>query len=213
MTLEEVKKFLETDEAGKAWFTEEKEKEVEGLKSKNKLLLDKNAQYKKERDEAVNNAEELTEKMEELEDSKVKKSDDVEAALTKQREKHDKEIEKLTQSVESSTSTIRSLTIESALADSLAKSNISKDHYEMVKSWVKGQKIDIDNEDESPKALIGGSSISEFVEEFAKSDKGKLYVASENNSGGGATGGSGKGSVDLSGMSPTQKLDYARQQK
>ena len=215
MTLEEVKKFLEDNEEGKKWLQSQIDESIEGLQTKNSELIGKNKKLKEERDNYLSENSTLTEKVEELEDMKIKKTDDVKAEVEKVTVKFKKEIEALTGERDAATSRLNKSLIDNGLKDALIAANVDKDHMPLVTAFLKtNNKIDISvDEEDNPRAIIGDKPISDFVTEWANSDSGKKYVVAKDNSGGGANNRSGGGATheELSKMSPTERLMAARE--
>lgn len=212
MDLEEIKKFLQTSDEGKAYIESLITEQTEGLKNKNQELLGKNKKFKEERDSALSKITDLEEQNEELEAAKVQKTSDVEAALEKQAKKHQKQVDELTGKLTGSESQIKKLLVDNGLNDALIKANVAKEHIPAVTALLKTtNNIEISSDDDTPVAMVGDKSLAEYVSEWSQGDMGKLYVSAQDNSGGGAQGSNGNASAaDIANLSPMAKLQMAR---
>jgi len=214
MDLEEIKKFLQTSDEGKAYIESLITEQTEGLKNKNQELLGKNKKFKEERDSALSKITDLEEQNEELEAAKVQKTSDVEAALEKQAKKHQKQVEELTGRLTGSETQIKKLLVDNGLNDALIKADVAKEHIPAVTALLKTtNNIEISSDDDTPVAMIGDKSLAEYVAEWSQGDMGKLYVSAQDNSGGGAQGSNSNASAaDIANLSPMAKLQMARSQ-
>jgi hypothetical protein len=211
MNIEEVKKFLQEDAAGKKLLADmvEDHEALTGLKTKNADLLVANKKLKKDN-------ETFTTKMTELEEeiASSKGGEDVEAQIAKATKKLQKELDDERNSKTELAGRLTKTVIENNLNDALIKANISKNHIPAVKALLRSEnKIDIDDVDNVAK--VGDKDLVSFVTEWAQTDTGKNYVAAANNSGGGAGGSSGAGgksNEELMKMHPTERLTHARTQ-
>lgn len=206
MTLEEVKKFLKDDAEGKAYLQSLLDESVSGLKTKNTELLDK---LKKEKD-ALREAEG---KLEELEDTVAKGKPDFEREKQKLEAKFNKETKELREQLEAANGHVNKLVIENGLSEALTKANISPVHQKAVAALLKtSSKIELDITGDTPTAKVGDKGLADYVKSWAESEEGKHYVAAPANSGGGAKGTTATGGKgpDISGLSPQDRLTYAR---
>jgi hypothetical protein len=111
---------------------------------------------------------------------------------------------------------VQKLLIDNGLTDALTKAGIKPELLKATKALFKDQaqiKIDGDNR----AALIGDKPITDFINEWAKSDEGKHFVLAPANSGGGAQGG-GSGNLQskqltrsqFDGMNPGEKMSFSK---
>jgi len=214
MDLTEVKNFLSTNDEGKTYLNELIEKAKEGLVKKNSELLGINKKLKTEKEEVKKINDNLIADNERLEDSKTQKTSDVEEALKKQKERYDRDFEKLTGEKNSISTQLTSLLVDSGLKDALISSNVSKEYLPAVTALLKlDNKIEISSEGDIPKAVIGSEDLSDFVKSWSESDTGKLYTSARDNSGGGAHGSNIKSNaINVGNLSPQDRMVLARKQ-
>ena len=119
--------------------------------------------------------------------------EDLTDKLTKA-EKHGKsEIDKLTKQLAEKDGALNKHLIDAGLTDALVKAGVQPAMLDAVKA-LHQSKAQINAKDGAYEALIDGKPLAEFVTTWAQSDQGKHFVAAPANNGGGAQGGSGKGS-------------------
>jgi alanyl-tRNA synthetase len=83
------------------------------------------------------------------------------------------------------------LLVDNGLTDALTKAGVSNPvHLKAAKALLNGQ-VQIVADGDTKVAKVGDKALTDFIGEWAKGDEGKFFVAAPNNSGGGATGGSG----------------------
>jgi hypothetical protein len=158
---------------------------TEGLKAKNVELL---AKLKKAtKDSQVDPAEHAA-LQSELEATQSKL---VEA--TKALKAANSEAEKAKKSYESESQLTHRLLVENGLTDALTKAGVTNPvHLRAAKAMLSGQ-VQLIAEGENRIAKVGDKPLADYVGEWAKGEEGKYFVAAQQNTGGGATGGDGKG--------------------
>lgn len=159
------------------------EKEVEGLKTKNRELTQKLA---KVRELSPDDFAKLEATVEELE-TKLKEA-------TKSSKTLQAEREALAKQLESESSYAKKLIAETALNESLTKAGVAAPLLPFVKAKFAND-VSVKIEGDIRKAVIGEKDLSEFFAEWSKSDEAKHVIAASVNTGGGANGGSKTGSV------------------
>jgi hypothetical protein len=106
-----------------------------------------------------------------------------------------KTTEKIKQQYEQESKFTHGLLVDNGLNDVLVKNGVSNPAMlKAVKSMLASQ-VKIEAEGESRVAKIGDKALADFVSEWSKSDEGKFFVTANNNTGGGAQGGSGSNSA------------------
>jgi len=124
--------------------------------------------------------------------------------------------EKSKKSLEVEGGFVSKLLIDNGLNDALLKAGVKPEMSKAVKALLAGQ-VTIKTEGDKRNAVIGDKSLSDFVDEWAKSDEGKHFVSAPNNQGGGANGG-GKGKEDAKTMTraafdaldPAGKVEFSK---
>lgn len=121
--------------------------------------------------------------------------------LSKSEKAYKAESEKLSKSLAEKDGALTKYLLDANLTDNLAKARVKPELMDAAKALLKMQAtIKADNGEYT--ALINDKPISDFVTEWTSSDAGKHFITADNNSGGGANGGSGantqatKGKVD-----------------
>lgn len=187
---------------------EEALSEIEELKAGNASLAKKNAEIldemkqerKKNRESDIDSTKyyELQDKFDELKEHSKKLEHDLKG--------RDKEVEKLSQSNESLNSNLHNVIVDGGLTESLAKVGVQPHFMDATKALLKGQVSIVDN-----KAVVGDKPLTEFMTEWA-SDAGKHYIGAADNSGGGASGNTGRDGQgqDLSKLSASEKMKAGR---
>jgi hypothetical protein len=102
------------------------------------------------------------------------------------------EIEKLTKALSEKDGALHKHLIDAGLTDALVKVGVQAPMLDAVKALLQG-KASINAKDGAYEALIDGKPLAESVATWAQSDQGKHFVSAQQNSGGGAQGGGGKG--------------------
>lgn len=196
-----------TDEAQRAKIAEAVtgaiDEATEGLKAKNSELLGKLKKAQKGAD--IDPAE-----YQQLAEANQKLTDDLNEAR-KTLKKMETENGNLKKSYESESSFARRMLIDNSLNESMMNAKVKPEMMEAVKALLSGQvniKVDGDNR----VAMLGDKPLNDAVSEWAKSDKGKHFVAAPENQGGGANGGSnGNGSAKLMDRTAFEGLPPAKQ--
>lgn len=103
------------------------------------------------------------------------------------------ESEKYKKAYETETQVAHRLLVENGLTDALTKAGVVNPvHLKAAKAMLAGQ-VQLVAEGENRIAKVGDKALGDYVGEWAKGDEGKHFVAAQQNGGGGATGGAGKG--------------------
>lgn len=132
--------------------------------------------------------------------------------LVKQVKEQAKAFDKSQNDLQAENAFTSKLLLDNGLTEALVKAGVSAPFLPAVKAMLSAQaKVVADGENR--KAMIGEKDLTTFIAEFAASDEGKHYIQAPNNTGGGANGGKdGKTDVDISKLSPAQKLELGLQQ-
>jgi hypothetical protein len=104
------------------------------------------------------------------------------------------EIDKLSKSLTEKDGALNKHLIDAGLTDALVKAGVQPAMLDAVKA-LHQSKASINAKDGAYEALIDGKPLAEFVTTWTQSDQGKHFVSAPNNNGGGAQGGSGKGTA------------------
>lgn len=174
---------------------EELKASIEALSSKNRELLGKLKAAKDKARGAEIDPEEYSLIKTENEELKLK--------LDKAVKDSAKSIEQLQQSLSSKDTALQSYLIDNGLSDALVKAKVRPEMMPAVKAMLK-PKAALNESGGEYVALMGDKPLTDAIAEWAASDEGKHFIFAPENSGGGASGGSG-GSVkpapkgDLSG--------------
>lgn len=218
MNLEDfIKKYLSDNSEASGALKKLFDGEVEGLKSKVSEVLEKNKKLRDTKLDLENKLEEIEDKVKKEELKRLKddgKNDEVEKRL---KEEYEEKLQKVLREKEDQEKQVNSYTIKNNLTEALLKNNIAKQHIGAVEAMIKmNNEIKVEKgSDGSPYAAINGKNLMEFVKEWSQGDVGKVYVAAQQNSGGGAQGSGqpSQGNVDLSKLTPSQKMAMGRKQQ
>lgn len=120
--------------------------------------------------------------------------DDLNDKLGKAEKYGKTEVEKLTKALSEKDGALHKHLIDAGLTDALVKAGVQTPLLDAVKA-LHQSKASINAKDGAYEALIDGKPLAEFVTAWAQSDQGKHFVAAPQNNGGGAQGGSGKGTA------------------
>ena len=162
---------------------------TEGLKAKNGELLGKLKKAQKGAD--IDPAE-----YQQILEANQKLTDDINESK-KTLKKMAAENETLKKSFDSESNFARKMLIDNSLNESMLNAKVKPEMMEAVKALLSGQ-VNIKVDGETRVAILGDKPLNDAVSEWAKSDKGKHFVAAPENQGGGANGGSnGNGSAKL----------------
>ena len=130
--------------------------------------------------------------IEDLELKEVFEVGDLEAVKTALTSKHQAELDGLKTELSSADTFISNLLVDQGLTNSLLKANVSERYLPAVKALLKdGVQIITDETTGERTAVVGEVPLNGYVEKWAVSEEGKNYITAQNNSGGGAQGGSG----------------------
>jgi hypothetical protein len=181
---------------------EEHEAAVVGLKKKNVDLIKK---LKDARDGKGDDPEEVSKLEASLEEAKK---------LLKVAEKTAKDAVKdrdtFKASAEVETNAARKLLVDNGLTEALIAAGVKKEFLPAVRKLL-ADKVTVKVEGENRVAVVGDKPLGDFVTTWKQSDEGKHYIAAPANGGGGAQGGKGNlNGVDLSKLSPIDRLTAAR---
>lgn len=156
-----------------------------GLVAKNKELLAKLKTA--QRDSQIDPSEHAA-LQSELDATQAKLAD-----ATKALKAANTEAEKVKKAYENEAKLTYNLLVENGLTDALTKSGVTNPvHLRAAKAMLAGQ-VQLIAEGENRIAKVGDKALVDFVGEWAKGDEGKYFVAAQQNGGGGAPGGNGKG--------------------
>ena len=164
------------EEARSAW-----DADTEGLKAKNKELLNKLRSATEIKPEDLSAAEERADKAEKAL-----------ADLNKQVKALTTERDKAVQSLEQESGAARSYALEAEITDAIAKGNVVPALVPALKAMV-AQQAKADLVDGKYAVMIGDKPARDYIGAFLDSDDGKHFKAAAPNGGGGAPGGGGAG--------------------
>lgn len=92
---------------------------------------------------------------------------------------------------------VQKLVVDNGLTEALTRAKVAPEFLEAARALIKArEEIAIGDNDGKPVALVGEQALSAFVEDWARSDQGRPFIAPAGNSGGGA-GGAGAASGGL----------------
>lgn len=158
---------------------------VAGLQTKNAELL---AKLKKATKDAQIDPSEHAALQSELDATQAKLAD-----ATKALKAANAEAEKVKKAYESESKLTHNLLVENGLTDALTKAGVTNPvHLRAAKAMLSGQ-VQLIAEGENRIAKVGEKPLADYVSEWAKGEEGKYFVAAQQNGGGGAPGGNGKG--------------------
>lgn len=120
--------------------------------------------------------------------------EDLSDRLAKTEKSGKTEVEKLTKQLAEKDGALHKHLIDAGLTKALVEAGVQAPMLDAVKALHQG-KASINVKDGVYEALIDGKPLAEFVTTWAQSDQGKHFVTAQHNSGGGAQGGSGKGTA------------------
>lgn len=121
-----------------------------------------------------------------------------------------KEVEKLSTTLNELDTNLKTTKLENTLNDELSKLKIKPTALSLVKTALKAES----KFGEDGSILIGDKSITDYLTEWVNTDVGKDCIMPSGNVGSGASGGNNTSqSVDISKMTPTQMMEYGRNQK
>jgi hypothetical protein len=158
---------------------------TEGLKTKNVELL---AKLKKAQKDSVVDPAEHAALQQELDVTQAKLAEAAKALKAA-----NTEAEKVKKAYEGESQLTHRLLVENGLTDALTKSGVTNPtHLKAAKAMLAGQ-VQLTAEGDNRIAKVGDKPLADYVGEWAKGEEGKYFVAAQQNSGGGAPGGDGKG--------------------
>lgn len=184
---------------GKAAIKAAVEEATAALASKNKELLGELKEARKGKTINPEDVEKLESRIEELTGQLSEAQKTAKKAST--------DAEKAAKALADAEGFTQRLLVDNGLNDALAKAGVTNPvHLKAVKSMLASQ-VQVVAEGDTRVAKVGDKALGDFVNEWAKGDEGKFFVAAPNNSGGGANG-SGGGSnkpSELGKIDPTDK--------
>lgn len=144
----------------------------------------------------------LKEAAEEAEQAKLSEVERVEAKYQRELEKREKE---LTQDREF----IRRVTVDNELNSAMDKAGVLPEHRRAVRALLKEAGAEVVQEDGEYRGYLGSVPITEYVEDWAKTDEAAHYIGSSGASGSGAVGGGGAtGRKPYKDMSEADKVAF-----
>lgn len=177
--------FDPNDAEAKAAIKAAVDEAVAGLQAKNTELLVK---LKKATKDAQIDPAEHAALQSELDATQAKLAD---AAKELKTAKAD--AEKVKKAFEGESKLTHRLLVENGLTEALTKAGVTNPvHLRAAKAMLSGQ-VQLVAEGDNRIAKVGEKSLVDYVGEWAKGDEGKYFVAAQQNGGGGAPGGTGKG--------------------
>lgn len=122
-----------------------------------------------------------------------------------------KERDTFKQAAEVESAAARKLIVDGGLTEALVGAGVKREFLPAVRRLLADQvtvKVDGDNRT----AVVGEKPLGDFVKSWAAGEEGKNYVVAQSNGGANAVGGkaNGSGGVDMSKLSPTDRLTAAR---
>ena len=85
--------------------------------------------------------------------------------------------------------TVQKLVVDNGLTEALTKAKVAPEFLEAARALIKSrEEIAIGEAEGKPVALVGEQALGAFVEDWARSDQGRPFIAPAGNSGGGAGG-------------------------
>lgn len=184
---------LESPEA-KAAIKAAVEEATNGLAAKNKELLAELKEARKGKQVSPEDLDKLEIQIDELKGQLTDAQKAAKNAL--------KESESAKKALADAEGFTQRLLVDNGLTEALAKAGVTNPvHLKAVKSMLSGQ-VQVVAEGDAKVAKVGDKALTDFVNEWAKGDEGKFFVAAPNNNGGGAGGsssgggGQAKGKID-----------------
>jgi len=131
----------------------------------------------------------------------------------KQSKEAAKQLDTVNKQLESESGFTQKLLIDNGLLETLAKNGVTNPiHQKAAAAMLRGNlAIVADGDKRVVKA--GEKLLDEYIKEWAGGDEGKHFVSAPLNSGAGAPGSNGKGSPNLSKLSPVERITAARAAK
>lgn len=175
---------LDLSDEVKSQLIEAANKRAGGLASKNDELLSKLTNTKTQAKESQGAAEKLA-AMEALQEQReLESKQQYDEALRLNGEKYTRQIEELSDKVNSFETKERNTLIGKGIQDALTDARVNPLHMEYVTTYFK-QQANL----EGDKVVIGDQSLSDAISEWAETDSGKAVRLAPENSGGSANGG------------------------
>lgn len=157
--------------------------ETDGLVAKNHELLGK---LKKAQKDSTIDPDEHRIVQEENDRLKTENSD-----LKKANKTAMTEVEKHKKLYETEAGVTHKLIVQNGLTSALVEAKVKPEYMDAVIALLSPQTV-LKAEGDTRVAMVGDKPLTDYVNEWVKSDKGKHYVAAPNNQGGGAHGGAGE---------------------
>jgi outer membrane murein-binding lipoprotein Lpp/acylphosphatase len=108
-------------------------------------------------------------------------------------QKATKDAETYKQSLESEQSAVRNLLVETGLTDALTKQGVTNPVLLKAAKQMLAGSVKLEQDGDIRVARLGEKPLADAIKEWAGGDEGKHFVTAQQNSGGGAAGGSGTG--------------------
>ena len=154
---------------------------VEGLKIKNKELIDKNNKLKRGQEIDPQTVIDLESQLDAVKGELTKAQKDAKEAI--------KNAETATKALQAESGFTQKLLVDNGLVSELTKHGVTNPvHLKAAQAMLRsGVQIVADGENRTAK--FGDKPLADYVKEWAAGDEGKHFVAAPSNSGGGAQGG------------------------
>lgn len=121
-----------------------------------------------------------------------------------------KEVEKLSTTLNELDTNLKTTKLENTLNDELSKLRVKPTVLSFIKDGLQAKS----KFSEDGNILIGDKPISDYLTEWANTESGRDCIMPSGNVGSGASGGNNAvPTVDVSKMTPTQMMEYGRNQK
>lgn len=181
-----------------------------GIIDKNKELLDKLSNSKQKASDNESAAERLRALEASLEKKGAEDKENYQKALELQQSEYSRELDQLRESLAQTETVNRKLLVDNAITSELSKLNVHPDLMASIANNISNQAQVTEGQ-----AVVGDTSLSEYMKSWAESPEGKASILAPNNSGVGSNGASnGTGNVDLSKpyneMSLTEQIAYLK---
>lgn len=147
-----------------------------------------NADLKREKQELADRLAEIESEAEAAAEEAARAKNDVAALEKRLAEKHEKAIKALKDTIAERDASLKTLTQDNAILDSMSKAGVVKELQPAVEALLKSKAQYADGV-----TTIEGQSIADYTASFFASDAGKHFVAAPVNSGSNSTGSTVKG--------------------
>lgn len=189
---------------------EELQSQIEELKAEKDAVNSKNKELLAELKQARN-------KNKEIDSEAFYKALDEVDSLKAEKEKlnqvlglKNKEVEKLSTNLNELNTNLKTTKLENTLNEELSKLGLKPTSLRLVKAALKAESKFSDDGD----VLIGDKPVGDYLKEWSATEEARDAMLPSGNVGSGASGGNNTSqSVDISKMTPTQMMEYGRNQK